>query len=120
MLQHKILHQTSCVDTPSHNGVTKKKNRHLLKTARALLFHMDVPKHFLVDVVSTTRFLINRMSSSVLNWATSYHQFYPNNPLFPIEPKVFGCTCFIRDVHSQVSKLDLKSLKYIFMSYARV
>ena len=39
--------------------------------------------------------LINRMSSSILNWFTPYHQLIPNNLLFPIDPKVFGCTCFI-------------------------
>ena len=60
------------------------------------------------------------MSSLVLNWATPYHQFFPNNPLFPIDPKVFGCTCFVRDVHSQVSKLDPKSLKCIFVGYSQV
>ena len=39
MLQNGILHQISCVDIPSHNGVAKrKKNRHLLETTRALLF----------------------------------------------------------------------------------
>ena len=67
MLQHEILHQTSCVDTPSKNGVAERKNRHLLEIARALLFQMHVPKHFWVDAVSTACFLINRMPSSVLN-----------------------------------------------------
>ena len=43
-----------------------------------------------------------------------------NNPLFPIDPKVFGCICFVRDVRSQVSKLDPKSLKCIFVGYSRV
>ena len=46
MLQHEILHQTSCVDTPSQNGLAKRKNRHLFETARALFFQMHVPKHF--------------------------------------------------------------------------
>ena len=45
MLQHGILHQTSCVDT-SQNGVAERKNEHLLETARTLLFQMHVPKHF--------------------------------------------------------------------------
>ena len=67
MLQHEILHQTYCVDTPSQNGVIERKNRHLLKIARALMFQMHVPKHFWADTVSTTCFLINRIPSSVLN-----------------------------------------------------
>ena len=95
MLQHGILYQTSCVNTPSQNGVAERKNRHFLETARALLFQMNVPKHFWVDAVSTNCFLINRMPSSVLNWATPYHQLFPNNSLFSINPKVFGCTCFV-------------------------
>ena len=33
ILQHVILHQISCVDTPSKKGVAKIKNRYLLKTA---------------------------------------------------------------------------------------
>ena len=70
MLQNDILHQTSCVGTPSQNGVAERKNRHLLETAWALLFQMHVSKHFWVDVVSTACFLINRMPSSVLNWVT--------------------------------------------------
>ena len=81
---------------------------------------MNVPKHFWADVVSTTCFFINRMPSSVFNWATPYHQLFPNNPLFLIEPKVFGCTCFVWDVRPQVSKLDPKSLKCIFLGYSRV
>ena len=80
---------------------------------------MHVPKHFWADAFSIACFLINRMSSSVLNWATLYHQLFPNNPLFPIDPKVFGCTCFVRNVRHQVSKLDPKSLKCIFVGYSR-
>ena len=55
MLQNGILYQTSCVDTPQ-DGVANRKNRHLLETARALLFQMHVPKHFWADVVSIACF----------------------------------------------------------------
>ena len=34
--------------------------------------------------------------------------------------RVFGCTCFIRDVRPQVFKLEPKSLKCIFLVYSRV
>ncbi|XP_019153533.1 PREDICTED: uncharacterized protein LOC109150012 [Ipomoea nil] len=46
MRQKGMLHQSSCVDTPSQNGVAERKNRHLLETARALMFQMGVPKQF--------------------------------------------------------------------------
>ena len=84
------------------------------------MFQTNVPKHFLVNAISTTCFLINKIPSSVLNWATPYHQLFSNNPLFPIDLKVFGCTSFVRDVRPQVSKLDPKSLKCIFVGYSRV
>ena len=67
MLQHGIFNQSSCFDTPSHNRVAERKNRHLLETIQALLFQMNVPKHFWTDTVSTTNFFINKMPSSVLN-----------------------------------------------------
>ena len=120
MLQNRILHQILCVDTPSHNGVAERNNRHLIETTRALLFQMNVLKHFWVDAVSTTCFFINMMPSSVLNWTTLYHLLFPNNLLFLIDPKVFGCTCFVRNVRLQVSKLDPKSLKCIFVGYSHV
>ena len=120
MLQHGILHQTLCVDTPSHNEVPKRKNRRILEITRAFLLQMNVPKHFWVNTISIACFFINRMPSSVLNWATPYHQLFPNNPLFLVDPKVFGCTCFVRDVRLQVSKLDPKSLKCIFVGYSHV
>ena len=62
---------------------------------------------------------MNRMSLSALNWVTPYHQLFPNNPLFPINLKVFGCICFVWDVRSGVSKLDPKSLKCIFVVFKK-
>ena len=72
MSQNGILHQFSCVDTPFQNRVVERKNRHILKVAKALLFHMKVPKQFWTDAVSTAFFLINHMHSSVLNGDIPY------------------------------------------------
>ena len=73
MLQHEILHQTLCVNTAYQNGVTKRKNRHLLEIVRTLLFKMNVLKHFWANTVSTACFFINRMPSYVLSWVTPSH-----------------------------------------------
>ena len=88
MSQNDILHQSSCVDTPSQNGVAKRKNWHLLEVARALLFQMKVPKQFWADAVSIAYFLINHMSSSVLNGDILYAVLFPSKSLFPIEPRM--------------------------------
>ena len=60
------------------------------------------------------------MPSSILNWDTLYHIIFPNKPLFPIELRIFRCTCFVRNVCPQVFKLDHKSLKWNFLGYSRV
>ena len=118
MTQHGILHQSSCVDTPSQNGVAERKNRHLLETARALLFQMKVPKQFWADAISTACFLINRMPSTVLNDQIPYSILFPKKSLFPVEPRIFGSTCYVRDVRPSVTKLDPKALKFV-QEYSR-
>ena len=65
-------------------------------------------------------FLIIWIPSSILNGVTPFQTLLPHKSLFPIEPRVFGCTCFVQDVRPHVSKLDPKSLKCIFRSYSRV
>ena len=81
---------------------------------------MHVAKHFWADVVCIAYFLINWMPSSVLDWATSFQALFPYIPLFPIEPWVFECTCYVWDVRPHVPKLDPKSLKCTFLGYSRV
>ena len=46
MSSHGILHRSSYAYTPQHNGVAKRKNRHLVEKARILLLHHKVPQHF--------------------------------------------------------------------------
>ena len=31
LINHGIIHQSSCVDTPQQNGIAERKNRHLLE-----------------------------------------------------------------------------------------
>ena len=65
-------------------------------------------------------FLLTRFPHRFLIWlllTTSYFQIIRCSLLIL---KCFGCTCFVRDIHPQVSKLDPKSLKCIFGGYSRV
>ncbi|KAJ9672812.1 hypothetical protein PVL29_026160 [Vitis rotundifolia] len=120
MSHNGILHQTFCVDTPSQNGIAERKNRHLLQTALALMFQMKVPKQFCADAVSTACFLINRMPTVVLKGDIPYKVIHPQKSIFPIEPRIFGCTCYVRDTRPSVTKLDPKALKCVFLGYSRL
>ena len=70
LLKKSILHQSTCRDTPQQNGIAEHKNKHLLEVGRALMFHMNVPTHFWEDAILTSCYLINRMPTRVLHYAT--------------------------------------------------
>jgi len=80
---------------------------------------MKVPKTLWAGVVLTVAYLINCMSSSVLNGVIPHSILFPSHSLFPLPPKIFGCTCFMYDVRPQVTKLDPKSLKCVSLGYSR-
>ena len=64
--QKGIIHQTTCVYTPQQNGISERKNRHLLEMTRALMFQTNVPKIYWSDAVLTATYLINRLPSVIL------------------------------------------------------
>lgn len=119
MKQYGIIHESSCVDTPQQNGVAERKNRHLLEVTCTSLFEMHVPKPFWADLILTTCYLINRMSSSVLSGSIPYSVLFPSHVLFHASPRIFGCVCFVRDHCAGQSKLDPKALKCLFVGYFR-
>ena len=60
------------------------------------------------------------MPSTVLNDQIPYSILFPKKSLFPIEPRIFGSTCYVRDVRPFVTKLDPKALKCVFLGYSRL
>ena len=120
MSQHGILHQSSCAHTPQQNGVAERKNRHLIETARTLLLHSHVPFRFWGDAVLTACYLINRMPSSVLHAQIPHSLLFPDQPLYFLPPRVFGCTCFVHILTPGQDKLSAKATKCIFLGYSRL
>jgi hypothetical protein len=66
---------------------------------------MNVPKFLWSEAVMTAAYLINRMSSRILGMKTPCEILLGSN-IFVIPPRVFGCTCFVRDHRITVDKLD--------------
>ncbi|RVW60313.1 Retrovirus-related Pol polyprotein from transposon RE2 [Vitis vinifera] len=92
MSHHGILHQSSCAHTPQQNGVAERKNRHLVETARTLLLHSHIPHSLL----------------------------FPDQPLYFLPPRVFGCTCFVHILTPGQDKLSAKAMKCLFLGYSRL
>jgi len=64
-----------------------------------------------------TVYLINRTPSRLLGWKTPYEMLQGVN-VFTVPPKVFGCTCFVKDHRLFVRKLDPQAIKCIFVGYS--
>ena len=65
----------------------------------------------------TATYLINRMPSKILGMQSPC-QLLLNNNDFVVPPKLFGCTCFVRDHRPSVGKLDHRAIKCIFIGYS--
>ncbi|KAL6321725.1 hypothetical protein AAG906_031238 [Vitis piasezkii] len=94
----RIVHLSSCVDTPQQNGIVKGK-----------------------IVVLTAAYLINRMPPRVLKFQTPCQTLLKSFPttrlISTVPPKIFGCSVFVHINQQHRSKLDPRSLKCIFLGY---
>ena len=54
------------------NGVSEKKNPHIIKKARCLLIQVGVPLPYWVDAVCTIVLLINRLPTPTLQNSSLY------------------------------------------------
>ena len=120
MSSQRILHQPSCAYTPQQNGVAERKNRHLIETTRTFLLHHHVSFRFWVESVLAACYLINRIPSSVLQHQIPHSLLFPDQLLYILPPRVFGCTCFVHNLSPSQDKLSTRSIKYIFLGYSRL
>ena len=115
-----FCHHMGFFISPQQNGVVERKNRHLVETAYTLLLHHKVPQRFWEDATLPACYLINCMFSPVLHDKIPYSILFPNQPLFCLPPRVFGCVCFVHIFTLGQDKLSAKVMKCAFLSYSRL
>ncbi|KAJ0534888.1 putative RNA-directed DNA polymerase [Helianthus annuus] len=113
-----ILHQTSCAYTPQQNGVVERKHRHLLNTARALMFQSNLPLKYWSDCILTAIYLINRLPSSVLNGRSPYEVMHGFKPSL-VHLRNFGCLCF-STILTESDKFAYHADKCVLIGYSNV
>ena len=69
------------------------------------------------DAIMTATYLHNWLPSSPLGGTISLTRLFPNASLFPLPPRVFGCTAFVQDYTPSLSKLAPHALKGVFVGY---
>lgn len=120
--KHGIIHQSSCVNSPQQNGISERKNRHLLEVARSLLFTANLPKLFWGDAILTACFLINRQPSKILKFNTPLsvlRSHFPSSRVFSeLELRVFGCKAFVHNLIPARCKFDPRSFECVFLGYS--
>ena len=60
-----------------------------------------------------------RMPSSILHNQIPHSLLFPDQPLYFLSPRVFGCTCFVHILTPGQDKLSAKATKCIFLGYSR-
>ena len=118
LLQNKgIISQKSCPYTPQQNGVSERKNRHLLDIVRSLLLKSSVPPKFWLETLSTAVHVITRLPSPRINHETPYFHLFHKHPISS-HLHIFGCVCFVLLPLVKQTKLYAQSSKCAFLGYA--
>lgn len=103
--------------TPEHNGISKRKHRHLVETVRCLLHHASLPPIFWTFAFQTTAYLINHLPTLGLNMTTPHHILFKTPPNYN-KLKIFGCLCFPGLKPYTNNKLEPRSEPCIFLGYS--
>ena len=104
-------------------GCRKKKTNIFLEVARSLLFSNHIPKNFWGEAILTATYFINKMPSRRLKFQTPRElliQAFPHTKFISsdLPPKVFVCSTFVHIHQQNHTKLEPKSVKYIFLGYS--
>jgi len=116
---HGIIQRIACPYTPNQNGIAERKHRHITETGLTLMFHSNMPLHLWVDSFSTACYLINHLSSPILDGKSPYETLYSHPPSYSML-RTFGCLCFpfLRDYMPH--KLSPRSLSCVFIGYSHL
>lgn len=110
--QRGILHYITCPYTPQQNGITKRKNRHIVETCITVMIAAKLPKPFWFHVVAHSAYLINRMPCQVLGMQSPFTKLF-GSALDLSNLKIFGSACypFLRPYVSE--KLDTRTTRCV-------
>lgn len=116
--QHEgIKRQFTTAYTPQQNEVAERMNRTLLERTRAMLKAAGLEKSFWAEAVNTACYVINRSPSTAIELKTPM-EMWTGKPTDYSRLHIFGSPVYVMYNTQEVSKLDSKSRKCVFLGYA--
>jgi hypothetical protein len=116
-VEQGTLVQFSCPGAHAQNGVAKRKHRHILETARALMIASSIPPHFWADAIFTVTYLINTQPSSTLQGGIPFELLCDKMPDYS-NLHLFGYVCYVLLTPRKRTKLTTQSIKCVFLGYS--
>lgn len=113
-----ISFQSTVPYSPEQNGVSERKNRTLMESARCMLLDAGLPHKYWGEAVMTANYIINRLPTSS-NESTPYELWTGNKPNLN-EFVVFGSPCYTLLPKGRISKLEKRTTKGIMVGYSEI
>jgi hypothetical protein len=87
-----ISHHVSCPYTHQQNGSTERKHHHIVEVGLSLLAHTHMPLKFWDEAFIAATYLINRLPTKVLDFATPLETLFHEKPNYS-GLQIFDCAC---------------------------
>ena len=113
-----VICRSSYPYTLQQNGITERKQHHIIETTHTLLISANAPSKFWVYAVLTADFLINRMPYSFIQDKVPHSVLFPNEPLFRTPPRDFGSNYFVHNLNPGLDTLYARAMKCVFLGYS--
>jgi hypothetical protein len=102
--------------TPQENGVVERMNKTLMEKARCMLSGVGLGQEFWAEAVGIACYIVNQSPSSTLDDKTPHKVWTGKKPSLK-HLRVFGCDAYVHIPKENMSKLDKKVEKCIFIRY---
>ncbi|GJY46745.1 putative ribonuclease H-like domain-containing protein, partial [Tanacetum coccineum] len=112
-----IKREFSVARTPQQNGVAKRKNMTLIKTARTMLANSLLPTPFWAEAVNTACYVLNRVLVTKPQNKTPYELLIGKSPSISFM-RPFGCPLTILNTLDFLGKFDGKYDKGYLLGYS--
>ncbi len=109
-----IQRQTNAPYSPQQNGVTDCANRTIMECARSMILARKLEFEFWGQEMNTMMYIKNRCSTKALASKTPQKAWSGRKPhVFHL--RVFGCKAFSHVPDEKTTKLESKSMPYVFV-----